>query len=382
MADAPVTQFHLQEVMTRVRPDRARHDRQRRRLAEAEHLRRGGARIACPGPRRLESGDWRGLLLTGKPLVFAAGADIDAFPGITAERAREGRPSGTRCSAGSAPSRSHARGRQRRGARRRDRDRPPLRRPHRRVARHATSRCPRSSSGSSPAGAGRSCAPARRSRGRRPDDRRQPAQAEPHADAPRRRSSSASSTTCSSRSSSSTSRSSSSSRGSRRGAASRAGGRPLRRGRGLPQGARPGRRRGARRSPAPYRALELIEGAADWTIEEGYRAEEDALAELLPGPEAQASIYAFDVVERASEARRGVPDAQPRKMQRVGVVGAGLMATQLATLFLRRLEVPVVLTDVDPGRVEQAIEPIQAELAGLAAKGRLARARRGSSARS
>ena len=124
-------------------------------------------------------------------------------------------------------------------------------------------------------------------------------------------------------------------------------------------------------APAPYRALDLIQGAASWSLEEGYAAEEDALADLLPGPEAQASIYAFDVVERRIRKPGGVPDAQPRKVQAVGVVGAGLMATQLATLFLRKLEVPVVLTDVDAGRAESAAESIRGELAGLVAKGRL-----------
>ena len=122
---------------------------------------------------------------------------------------------------------------------------------------------------------------------------------------------------------------------------------------------------------APYRALELIEGAATWSIEEGYLAEQDAMAELLPGPQAQASIYAFDVVERRMKRGQAVPTAEPRRINRVGIVGAGLMATQLATLFLRRLEVPVVLTDVDSARVEQAIAAIQVELAGLVAKGRL-----------
>lgn len=124
-------------------------------------------------------------------------------------------------------------------------------------------------------------------------------------------------------------------------------------------------------APAPYRALDLIEGAASWSLEEGSAAEEDALADLLPGPEAQASIYAFDVVERRIKKPAGVPEAQPRRVQAVGVVGAGLMATQLATLFLRKLEVPVVLTDVDAGRAESAAESIRGELAGLVAKGRL-----------
>lgn len=123
---------------------------------------------------------------------------------------------------------------------------------------------------------------------------------------------------------------------------------------------------------APYRALDLIEGAAHWTVDEGYAAEEDALAEILPGPQAQASIYAFDVVERRVKRGVGVPAVQPHPVRKVGIVGAGLMATQLATLFLRRLEVPVVLTDVDPGRAEQAVETIRGELAGLVARGRLA----------
>ena len=124
-------------------------------------------------------------------------------------------------------------------------------------------------------------------------------------------------------------------------------------------------------APAPYRALELLEGAARWTLEEGLRAEEDAVAELLPGPEAQASLYAFDVVERRLERLAAIPHVEPRPIGRVGIVGAGLMATQLATLFLRRLELPVVLTDVDPERAPRAVEAIRGEVDGLVAKGRL-----------
>ncbi|RDI75770.1 3-hydroxyacyl-CoA dehydrogenase, NAD binding domain [Gaiella occulta] len=122
---------------------------------------------------------------------------------------------------------------------------------------------------------------------------------------------------------------------------------------------------------APYRALELIAGAAAWTIDEGYAAEEDALAELLPGPQAQAGVYAFDLVERRVKRGAGIPDATPRRIRKVGVVGAGLMATQLATLFLRRLEVPLVITDVDCERVGEAVAAIRADLEKQAAKGRI-----------
>ena len=133
---------------------------------------------------------------------------------------------------------------------------------------------------------------------------------------------------------------------------------------------------------APYRALELIAGAADWTLDEGYRAEEDALADLLPGPQAQAAVYAFDLVERRIKRGVGIPDAKPRRIQKVGVIGAGLMATQLATLFLRRLEVPLVITDVDTSRVEEAVASIRPISSSRPRAGGSGRGRRASSARS
>ena len=125
-------------------------------------------------------------------------------------------------------------------------------------------------------------------------------------------------------------------------------------------------------TPAPYRALDLIAGAASWSLDEGYRAEEDALAELLPGPEAQASVYAFNLVERRAKRGVGMPDAEPRRVQKVGLVGAGLMARQLALLFLRRLEVPVVLRDLSQEQVDDGIEWIRDELTDLVKRGRLA----------
>ena len=124
-------------------------------------------------------------------------------------------------------------------------------------------------------------------------------------------------------------------------------------------------------APAPYRALDLIEGAASWSLEEGYRAEEEALADLLFTPEAQASLYAFDLVERRARRGAGRPSAEPRKVNKVGIAGAGLMATQLATLFLRRLGVPVVLRDLEQEIVDHALETIRDDLSAAAARGRL-----------
>jgi 3-hydroxyacyl-CoA dehydrogenase/enoyl-CoA hydratase/carnithine racemase len=124
-------------------------------------------------------------------------------------------------------------------------------------------------------------------------------------------------------------------------------------------------------APAPYRALDLIEGACSgWTLEEGYRAEEEAVGELLPGREAQASLYAFDLVERRAKQSPGRPEAEPRPIRKVGIVGAGLMAAQLATLFLRRLEVPIAMRDVSDEALASARESIEADLREQVEKGR------------
>ena len=57
--------------------------------------------------------------------------------------------------------------------------------------------------------------------------------------------------------------------------------------------------------PRERETLELMEGSARWSIDEGYAAEEDAIAELLPSRQAQASLYAFDLVERRAKKNPG-----------------------------------------------------------------------------
>ncbi len=60
-----------------------------------------------------------------------------------------------------------------------------------------------------------------------------------------------------------------------------------------------------------------------------------------------------------------------RDVTKVGIVGAGLMASQLAVLFARRLEVPVVLTDVDQSRLDKGVAAAHAEVAKMNKKHRL-----------
>ncbi len=125
-------------------------------------------------------------------------------------------------------------------------------------------------------------------------------------------------------------------------------------------------------APAPYRALDLLAAARTATRDDGFAAEDEALADLLLGDELRAGLYAFDLVQR--RARRPVGAAAPelaRPVTKVGIVGAGLMASQLGLLFARRLQVPVVLTDLDQGRLDAGVGRVQAEIDALSGRGRL-----------
>lgn len=126
------------------------------------------------------------------------------------------------------------------------------------------------------------------------------------------------------------------------------------------------------KSPAPYRALELLRGARTSSREDGFAGEDEALADLLMGDQLRAGLYAFDLIQKRAKRPAGAPDkALARPVTKVGVVGAGLMAGQLALLFAQRLEVPVVMTDLDQERVDKGLAYVRGQIADLQAKGRV-----------
>jgi 3-hydroxyacyl-CoA dehydrogenase/enoyl-CoA hydratase/carnithine racemase len=129
-------------------------------------------------------------------------------------------------------------------------------------------------------------------------------------------------------------------------------------------------------SPGALRAVELLDlaraGVEGEAFTAGTAAEDRALADLLTSDELRASLYSFDLVNKRARRPAGAPDRElAREVTKVGVVGAGLMASQLALLFVRQLEVPVVLTDIDQARVDKGVGYVHGELEKLAARGRL-----------
>lgn len=119
---------------------------------------------------------------------------------------------------------------------------------------------------------------------------------------------------------------------------------------------------------APVRALELVAAARTASRDEAFAAQEDALTELLVSPQLRAGLYAQRVTSRAARPRR-VDGGSTRPVRSVGVVGGGLMASQLAVLFGARLGVPVTMREVDDERAAAGRERVAQQIAALVRAG-------------
>jgi enoyl-CoA hydratase/carnithine racemase len=63
-------------------------------------------------------------------------------------------------------------------------------------------------------------------------------------------------------------------------------------------------------APAPYRALDLVARARDRSRDEGFAAEDKALADLIMSDELRAGLYAFDLTQKREPGTR--PARRPR----------------------------------------------------------------------
>ncbi|HET9654228.1 MAG TPA: 3-hydroxyacyl-CoA dehydrogenase NAD-binding domain-containing protein [Kineosporiaceae bacterium] len=125
-------------------------------------------------------------------------------------------------------------------------------------------------------------------------------------------------------------------------------------------------------APAPYAAIDLVRLARTADRDTAFEAETQSLADLALSQELRSGLYAFDLVQKRAKRPAGAPASKlARPVTSVGVVGAGLMASQLALLFVQRLGVPVVLTDLDQERVDNGVAWVRGEIDALAKRRRL-----------
>lgn len=123
-------------------------------------------------------------------------------------------------------------------------------------------------------------------------------------------------------------------------------------------------------APAAMHAVDLVAAARTATRDEGFAAEDDVLTELLISPELRAGVYAQRVTARASRRRPpgddGAAGSAIRRIRSVGVVGGGLMASQLAVLLASRLAVPVAMREVDDERAQHGRRRVRTQIEHLA----------------
>ena len=123
---------------------------------------------------------------------------------------------------------------------------------------------------------------------------------------------------------------------------------------------------------APKKALDLITAAQTCSLSQGFDAEDQALGDLTMSDPLRSSLYAFNLIQKKRKKVEGAPKpALARKVTKVGVVGAGLMASQLALLMVRNLKCPVVMTDIDQERADKGVAWVKNELAKLVEKKRM-----------
>ena len=83
-------------------------------------------------------------------------------------------------------------------------------------------------------------------------------------------------------------------------------------------------------------------------------------------------MYAFNLVQKRAKRPVGAPDKElAKKVTKVGIIGAGSWRASSPCCSCARLQVPVVITDLDQARVDKGVAYIHDEIDTLLAKGRI-----------
>jgi 3-hydroxyacyl-CoA dehydrogenase/enoyl-CoA hydratase/3-hydroxybutyryl-CoA epimerase/3-hydroxyacyl-CoA dehydrogenase/enoyl-CoA hydratase/3-hydroxybutyryl-CoA epimerase/enoyl-CoA isomerase len=115
--------------------------------------------------------------------------------------------------------------------------------------------------------------------------------------------------------------------------------------------------------PAPLAALEVMLGAAGLDVDAACAMEAEAMAQLFGTPVNRALVNVFFLSDR-NKKDRGVAaaDVQPRKINSVAVVGAGIMGAGIAAANLKR-DLPVALADASAAAIEAGVKKVLDEVA-------------------
>lgn len=108
----------------------------------------------------------------------------------------------------------------------------------------------------------------------------------------------------------------------------------------------------AGRYPAPLAAIEVVRIGVEKGAFAGFDAEARAVRELATSPTAKNLIHLFGLMEAAKKDGDG---PAPLEIQRPGVVGAGVMGGGIAQLMSDRAGLPVRIRDLQPTAISAAL---------------------------
>lgn len=122
---------------------------------------------------------------------------------------------------------------------------------------------------------------------------------------------------------------------------------------------------------APLVALEVVEKTVNLPLADGWQHEREAFLRLAPAAEARNLIHVFFQQQRLQK-DPGVdnPQLSPRSIERVGVLGAGVMGAGIASVLARR-GLLVQLLDVASEILQNALQRIERGLLERVQLGRL-----------
>lgn len=114
--------------------------------------------------------------------------------------------------------------------------------------------------------------------------------------------------------------------------------------------------------------IDLTRRARSETLDEAEDATSEMFGRLLVGPDARAALYADRLLRTRAKPRQA---SQEQTVRSAAVIGAGLMAAQLATLLVQHAQIPVTLTDVTVERAETGARRVRERLQKAERSGKL-----------
>jgi 3-hydroxyacyl-CoA dehydrogenase len=126
----------------------------------------------------------------------------------------------------------------------------------------------------------------------------------------------------------------------------------------------------AKNFPAPAKCVDAVEAAVKSRFDDGMLTEREIFIALMSTPESKALRHAF-FAERAASKIADVPEDTPlRKIERVGVIGAGTMGGGISMNFLNA-GVPVTMLEMKQEALDRGVATIRKNYESQVKRGKL-----------